>query len=390
MAHIDYYEKNKDTINKNKLLNRVNRGHKINLKTVEKYTWSANQKTFLLQNVRIQKVITRKITKEDIIIIINNDENIKDSSKIAWIKTLKTFIDIFEETVFSDIFKKNDDLSIVKNIKDKYGNLNSSLRHLHLILKIYNLSDVFKKNLSKTRYDYLTNIAFDLNQKIQSEKTKEKEKDRRDYVSSFLNMFENELYLRKMEYASNNHIVSVMYTIGCYTKQNLESDSLVYVPRVDELENVELVTDDKDTLNPRRNYYNYLSGRLKINNLKTTNERNDIFKYDHIINPLAREIIKTNIDNRLESKRLYLFPFKKQQIESKLKEHVLFNRYLRKTYQNVYEKLNLRSLDSMSRVMAHSVETANLSYLNSKVYTDAEKKQLILKMDLQLMRNGTV
>jgi hypothetical protein len=226
-----------------------------------------------------------------------------------------------------------------------------------------------------------------MNQKIQNTKNDDKDKDQRDYVSSFINMFENEMFLRKFDLASDNHIVSVMYTIGCFTKQNLEPESLIYVPRVDELENVELVTKDKDSLNPRKNYYNYLTGRLKINNLKTTNDNNSIFKYDHYINPLAQKIIKINIDNRLESKKLYLFPIKKQQIEKKLKEHVLGNRFLRKTYQNVYEKLELRKLDSMSRVMAHTVETANMSYLNSKTYSNIEMQKSIDKIESQFRMN---
>ena len=373
MAQLGYYEKNKENINKNKILNRVNLGHKINEKTIKKYSWSINQTSFLYENVIKKKVSNRyNITKEDAKKIINEDDKIKNSSKNLWTNTLNTLYEIFDDDNLGDIFKKNDNETIVEKIKEKYENMNSSIRHMNVILKMYNLSNVFKKIMTKKRYDKLSNIVFDMNQKSQSGRIDDKQRDRTDYISSFINMFENEMHLRKFELASNNHIVSVIYTIGCFTKQNLEAESLVYVPRVDELENVELVINDIHALNTNKNYYNYITGRLMINNLKTTNDTNSHFKYDHIINPLAQKIIKINIDNRIESKKIYLFPFKKQQIENKLKDHVLSNRILRKAYQNIYEKLNLRKLDSMSRVLAHNITTATSSYLNSKIYTESE------------------
>jgi hypothetical protein len=390
-----YYSQNADTVNKNKIMNRVKKGRKVNAKTIEKYNWSASDILLLNENLR-NKTITKtalrkkriiKITKTDVTELIAGDDKIKDNTKLYWSQILNNFMQVFpKDETFSDIFINNNDVKIIKMIQAKYDNAGTQLKHLHFILKIYSLSKPFATLLTKQRYTYLKNTAFDIDQVYRASRITQKNLDETDYMEPFTKMFENELMLRNSEPSSMNHLVSMMYTIACYTKRNLSASSLIYVPRVDELESVYLVDDDKLMKDEKKNYYNYETGRLVINNLKTVNDGNTVFRYNHIINPLAKEYIKDNINKRVPSKRTFLFPFKKQNIELKLTKYVLPNRVLRKAYQNVYDKNNLRTLESMSRPMAHSIAIANSDYLNSLTYSaeEIEENKILITHQMEL------
>ena len=48
------------------------------------------------------------------------------------------------------------------------------------------------------------------------------------------------------------------------------------------------------------------------------------------------------------------------------------NRVYRKAFQNIYHKILNKPLASMSKPMAHTVDTASKDYLNNKEYTRDE------------------
>ena len=374
----EYRDKNRVNINKTKILTRVRDGAKINKSTIDKYDWTADELVLLQSNIRnkTNKKITEPIpllvlTIDDVKKIINNDTNIKESSKITQIQTLSTFMKLFTDvTTFTEVFNKYTDIQIIDIVTAQYPNLNTRLKHINIILKVYDLNKEFSVFLTKTRHDNIHNKSFETDQTYRSNRINEKEEDETDYMDDFINIFEKELTLRKTEPSSIDHIMSVIYTIGAYSSQSLESGNLMYVPRIDELVDIKLVKDDKEMTSDTQNYYNYDTGRLVINALKTDN--NSIFKYDHIINPLACKYIKINILRRTPKKREFLFPFTKQTIELKIRKNVLPNRIYRKAFQNIYHKILNKPLASMSKPMAHTVDTSNKDYLNNKEYTRDE------------------
>jgi len=280
---------------------------------------------------------------------------------------MKLFTDV---TTFTEVFNKYTDIQIIDIITAQYPNLSTRLKHINIILKVYDLNKEFSVFLTKTRHDNIHNKSFETDQTYRSNRINEKEEDETDYMDDFINIFEKELTLRKTEPSSIDHIMSVIYTIGAYSSQSLESGNLMYVPRIDELVDIKLVKDDKEMTSDTQNYYNYDTGRLVINSLKTDN--NSIFKYDHVINPLASKYIKINILRRTPKKRDSLFPFTKQTIELKIRKNVLPNRIYRKAFQNIYHKILNKPLASMSKPMAHTVDTSNKDYLNNKEYTRDE------------------
>jgi len=373
-----FYLNNRARINKTKILNRVKNGAKINKSTITKYEWTADELDYLNKHLRnkTNKKITEPtpllvLTIDDVKKIMNNDTNIKESSKITQIQTLSTFMKLFTDvTTFTEVFNKYTDIQIIDIVTAQYPNLSTRLKHINIILKVYDLNKEFSMFLTKPRRDNLHNASFETDQTYRSNRINEKEEDETDYMDDFINIFEKELTLRKTEPSSIDHIMSVIYTIGAYSSQSLESGNLMYVPRIDELVDIKLVKDDKEMTSDTQNYYNYDTGRLVINSLKTDN--NSIFKYDHVINPLASKYIKINILRRTPKKRDSLFPFTKQTIELKIRKNVLPNRIYRKAFQNIYHKILNKPLASMSKPMAHTVDTSNKDYLNNKEYTRDE------------------
>jgi len=321
-----------------------------------------------MSNQNQEEIPLLVLTNDNIKDIINNDTTIKESTKKKWLQTLSTFMKMFPDLeTFTDVFNKYTDIEIIAIIIRRYPNLGTHVQHIQLILKIYNLSPEFGVFLTKTRYTYISDELFEIDQYDRHNRETSNKNDTTDYMDNFIGIFEKELELRRTEPASINHIISIIYTIGAYSSQTLENDSLVYVPRIDELRHIKLVNDDKDIITNEHNYYNYENGRLVINTFKT--DGNSEFWYDYVMNPLAASFIKINVLKRTPENNEFLYP---NNIELKIRQHVLPNRLYRRVFQNVYDKILMKPLDSMTKPMAHSIDTATKYYSNNKKYTEEE------------------
>jgi hypothetical protein len=126
-----------------------------------------------------------------------------------------------------------------------------------------------------------------------------------------------------------------------------------------------------------------MSGRLVLQPTKTR----DNYDYNYILPALVQKYIKLNVERRAVGvARQKLFKMNKAQL-IKLADGALGigNRVYRKMWQNLVDKIfGVPSLAEMSAVMAHSVVSAEASYLNNQKYTPAEKLEVLEKLKAQL------
>jgi hypothetical protein len=129
--------------------------------------------------------------------------------------------------------------------------------------------------------------------------------------------------------------------------------------------------------------YNWMNGRLILVPTKTR----DNYDYNYVFPGIVQKYIKMNVEKRtIGAARQKLFKMNKGQL-IKLADGALglSNRVYRKMWQNLIDKIfEVPSLAEMSAVMAHSVVSAEASYLNNQKYTPAEKLEVLEKLKAQL------
>jgi hypothetical protein len=397
----EYRNKNRVNINKNKILTRVRSGNKINQKTVDTYKWTDIELKLLTPLIR-NKTKKKKqeepisipnplnLSIKDIIDIINTDDKIKQSSRDVWIQhthsVFKMFNEITEVTNFCDIFNKYTDEEILKVVQNKYPNLGTQVKMLQLILKLYSLSPEFSVFLTETRHNTLKDFTFEADNQYRADRITTMKKTNIDYTKEFIDVFKSELILRQTQAGSNNHLVSIMYSIGCYSDASLSPDSLKFTPRGNELLDIKLVKKDDEIVDDKMNYFNQVTGRLVINSLKT----DSVFSYDYVMNDVALKYIKLNILKRPNNKRDKLIYVKKKAFDNIKTKYVGLNHNYRKMVQNVYVKIFKRDIASLSRVFSHTVEQATNYYIDGLEYTDVEVSEKRESIEKQLVLNSVM
>jgi hypothetical protein len=257
---------------------------------------------------------------------------------------------------------------------------------LQLILKLYSLSPEFSVFLTETRHNTLKDFTFEADNQYRADRITTMKKTNIDYTKEFIDVFKIELMLRQTQAGSNNHLVSIMYSIGCYSDASLSPDSLKFTPRGNELLDIKLVKKDDEIVDDKMNYFNHVTGRLVINSLKT----DSVFSYDYVMNDVSLKYIKLNILKRPNNKRDKLIYVKKKAFDNIKTKYVGLNHNYRKMVQNVYVKIFKRDIASLSRVFAHTVEHATNYYIDGLEYTDVEVTEKRESIEKQLVLNSVM
>jgi hypothetical protein len=235
---------------------------------------------------------------------------------------------------------------------------------------------------SENRYTIWDIKQRELNDMIQAKKiTKRYSNAGVDYVPSYIRMFENELYLRKHQPGSFEHVFAIMYTTAVFNNDAL-TGTPVYVPRLDFYDVHIMESDEKEAINPLNNYYIMNSGRLVMNNLKT----GDRYKHDHVLNTLSQKYIRLSLRMYPRTK---LFPQPRDMLYKMTKKVLgIGNKEYRKAFQNIYEKVFQIPIQDMSKPLGHDVLNAQISYLDNYKYTDDEVKIYRIMIEKQVMFNA--
>jgi hypothetical protein len=65
------------------------------------------------------------------------------------------------------------------------------------------------------------------------------------------------------------------------------------------------------------------------------------------------------------------------------------NREFRKAFQNIYQKVFKIAIEKMSNPMAHDVDTAQNTYMDSYVYTEPERIRALSAIKTQISLNAS-
>jgi hypothetical protein len=322
------------------------------------------------------------LSQTQLVASIFKDPTIVASTKQSWktaANSLRTAFGVTDEN-FSHIFRMSD-----QRIFDKLITIwpvaSTRLKKIQLVLKIYAMDPDFKVMLGTTRYRFWDKQGKTGDAQQQSAKRDKREENKVDYHQQFLKMFQLERKWRDTEPGSDRHVMSLLYTLGAYSSNDLDPKTLTRVSRVDFI-NVHLIDNDVQA-STARDTYNFMSGRLVLQPTKTR----DNYDYNYILPALVQKYIKMNVERRpVGAARLKLFNMNKGQL-IKLADGALGlgNRVYRKMWQNLVDKIfGVPSLAEMSAIMAHSVVSAEASYLNNQKYTPAEKLEVLEKLKSQL------
>jgi len=243
----------------------------------------------------------------------------------------------------------------------------------------------FQKFLTEARYRAWDRKQNDVSQLVKASTKTRKETTGIDYVPEFLQMFKNEMELRKKSPGSVQHALAVMYTIGVY-KDLSKLNEPTFIPRLD-YDDVTLVDDDSeiDKTN-KKNFYNMKTGRLVMGDLKTDR----FYVYDYILNPTTQKYLNMYLAKSKKKVGDKMFKLSSNKMSSDVKKAIgIGNREYRRAFQNIYHKVFKVAIEKMSAPMAHDVTTANNIYMDSYVYTEVERKKSLSAIKAQIALNAT-
>jgi len=390
---LEYYNKHKDSFNRNRILNNLNDGVStgIHRKTLVAHQWGKADLGFLKPKVMERTIDSNRahqtfenttLSQTQLVASIFKDPTIVASTKQSWktaANSLRTAFGVTDEN-FTHIFRLTDQ-QILDKLMLIWPVASTRLKKIQLILKIYGMDADFKAMLGLNRYRFWDKQGKTGDAEQQSAKRDKREENKVDYHQQFLKMFQLERKWRDTEPGSDRHVMSLLYTLGAYSSNSLEPETLTRVSRVDFID-VHLIDNDvqadigKDT-------YNWMNGRLILVPTKTR----DNYDYNYVLPALVRKYIKLNVERRaVGAARQKLFTMKKTQLIKLADEALgLGNRIYRKLWQNLVDKIfGVPSLAEMSAVMAHSVVSAEASYLNNYVYSPTDRIKVLDKMKAQL------
>ena len=390
---LKYYNKHKDSFNRNRILNSLNEGVStgIHRKTLVAHQWGKADLGFLKPKIMERTIDSNRahqtfenttLSQTQLVASIFKDPTIVVSTKQSWktaANSVKTAFDVTDDT-FSHIFRLADQ-QILDKLVAVWPVASTRLKKIQFILKIYGMDADFKAMLGVSRYRFWDKQGKTGDAEQQSAKRDKREENKIDYHQQFLKMFQLERKWRDTEPGSDRHVMSLLYTLGAYSSNSLDPKSLTRVSRID-FTNVYLIENDTQA-STGKDTYNWVNGRLILVPTKTR----DNYDYNYILPTLVQKYIKMNVELRpVGAAKQKLFKMNKAQL-IKLADGALGigNRIYRKMWQNLVDKVfGVPSLAEMSAVMAHSVVSAEASYLNNQKYTPAEKLEILEKLKSQL------
>ena len=326
------------------------------------------------------------LSRDEIFEILDAEEGIAEATKKQWKNVVNNFVKVFslQASKWTEVYTKYTNEEIIQMLNTAYTNETTRIKQVRLTPKLYNTKNAsLVKIIGIERYKFFDTQAKVLQRSIQSGKIGKKLSDKADYVDDFINVFKSELELRRKNPSSMDHPIAMLrYSIGMYSDQDLNKDSLSFTPRID-YDNVKLVKSDNEMTDPNGNYYNFNNGHMRIHDLKTGNS----FKIDYTMNPLVQKYIKESI-NDPNNPRKYLLetnakppkPFTSTSLGKKMNSILgVGNQTFRKMTENIYSKIFQVDMIRLSEIAAHEPNTAYTQYLNSKEYTEAERKAALQK-----------
>jgi hypothetical protein len=136
----------------------------------------------------------------------------------------------------------------------------------------------------------------------------------------------------------------------------------------------------------KKNFYNMKTSRLVMGDLKTDR----FYTYDFVLNATAKRYIDLYLTKTKKNPGDKLFNLTGSKMSSDVKKGLgIGNREFRRAFQNIYEKIFKVPLSNMSNPMAHDLETANSTYLDTYTYTEPERKKALAAIKAQIALNAT-
>ena len=399
-----YYTLNKEAINANRLLHRVKSGKQkgIQRRKFELYRWSQEESDFLeplinerlVRKTRESSVAPRLVeqtadvfTKQQFETALLNDKATATLSKAQWRTVYRIFKRLFEfdDSNFTDFLRFEDD-EIAEILTTAYPNPKTRIKQFQFIPKLYNImGETFQKFLTDARYKVWDRKQNDVGQLVKASTKERKETTGIDYVPDFINMFKKELELRAKSPGSVAHALSVLYTIGVY-KNLSKPNEPTFIPRLD-YDTVYLVdAEEQIDKNLKKNFYNMKTARLVMGDLKTDR----FYVYDYILNKTAQKYLNMYLTKTKKKVGDKMFNLSGSKMSSDVKKGIgIGNREFRRAFQNIYEKIFKVPLKDMSNPMAHDLETANSTYLDTYTYTEPQRKQSLTAIKRQIALNAS-
>jgi hypothetical protein len=401
-----YYDINKKAINANRLLNRIKSGKQKGLQRAkfEAYEWTQEESDFLepLINEKVIKTTTKGTVAPRVVeseskvfniaqfesALLADKKTARTGSKAQWRTVYRIYKRLFgfEDSNFTDFLKKFEDDEIAEILTIAYGNVKTRVKQFQFIPKLYNIMGAgFQNFLTEARYKVWDRKQNEVGQLVKASTKTRKDTTGIDYVPPFIQMFKNELELRAKSPGTVQHALAVMYTIGVY-KNLSKINEPTFIPRLD-YDDVTLVDDDSEIdTTKKKNFYNMSKGRLVMGDLKTDR----FYVYDYIINPIAQTYLNMYLTKTKKKVGDKIFTLSSNKMSSDVKKAIgIGNREYRRSFQNVYQKVLNVAIEKMSAPMAHDVTTANNIYMDSYVYTEAERNRALSAIKAQIALNAS-
>jgi hypothetical protein len=323
------------------------------------------------------------LSQTQLVASIFKDPTIVASTKQSWktaANSVRTAFGVTDEN-FTHIFRLTDQ-QILDKLVAVWPVASTRLKKIQLILKIYGMDADFKVMLGPTRYRFWDKQGKTGDAEQQSAKRDKREENKVDYHQQFLKMFQLERKWRETEPGSDRHVMSLLYTLGAYSSNDLNPKTLTRVSRVDFI-NVHLINNDAQA-STGKDTYNWINGTLILVPTKTRYN----YDYNYVLPGIVQKYIKMNVDRRpvgAARQKLFINMNKAQIIKLADGALGLGNRIYRKMWQNLVDKIfGVPSLADMSAVLAHSVVAAESSYLNNYAYSPSEKIKVLEELKAQL------
>lgn len=328
---------------------------------VSKYNWTVDEMEFIKPFINSKKPLTISnnvikkgvFTKSEAYSVlekcVENQTSLKNyKSKVNALMDLMNV----ENEEYSHIFDDLDKLieSIIKKYKDPTCYFSALL---FILSKSQKLLDIVPTNT----FDTIKNRF----EKYKNQQTVNYINDRQsdlEYERVYKSIFNTEKKYAEEHYATIKHIITVMYTHALY-----DSNGVIHINPRNYFDKVILINSD-ELLNEKENFYNINTGRLILNDYKTSGIYN---AYNVILTNDVQKVIKDSLKN---SKRTYLIEKESGGAFAKNSLSEMFKRIFGFTIDTVRKsiesyEINVKKTDRvhLAQVSRHSVITQELSYL---------------------------
>jgi hypothetical protein len=329
---------------------------------VNKYNWTVDEMIFIepfinkkkplsISNTSLQGSVFTKAEAYSLL-----DKHVENETSLKNYKSkVNALMDLMsaENEEYSRIFDDLDKLltSIIKKYKDPTSYFSALL---FILSKSSKLCDIIPK---KNTFDIIKEHF----EKYKNKQTINQINDRQtdmEYERVYKSIFETEKKYAKEKYASIKHIITLMYTHALY-----DCKGIIHINPRNYFDKIILIKSD-DQLNEDENFYNITTGRLIINNYKTSGIYN---AYNVILTKDVQVVINDSLETK---KRKYLIEKESGGIFAKNSLSEMFQRIFGFTIDTVRKSIESYEINvkksnrvHLANVSRHSVITQEISYL---------------------------